>query len=205
LTFLGLEGFSGMGVIQAGNLVRLFNMRQVGEIVFYGFPDNLIVDSMGVGKIPTVDIYYAKTGGFGVSVFTTMVRQQYIDSLSNRERNMFFSALLYVMKLIDSRFLVTVDCVSTIGKNRKAYLIVNSSKLAERFRDREDYVLIKSRRIRSSLSLVVAMARFQKIPAAQIILPLRELTESKVQQGFQSLVGLIKDALVFIGEPQQNS
>ncbi|MEM2941541.1 MAG: hypothetical protein QW304_08355 [Thermoproteota archaeon] len=194
-----------MGVIQAGNLVRLFNMKPVGEIVFYGFPDNLIVDSMGIGKIPTVDIYYAKTGGFGVSVFTTMVRQQYIDSLSNRERNMFLSALLYVMKLIDSRFLVTVDCVNTIGRNKKAYLIVNSSKLAEKFRDREDYVLIKNRRVKSSLSLVVAMARFQKIPAAQIIFPIRELTESKVQQGFQSTVGLIKDALAFIGEPQQNS
>lgn len=191
-----------MGVIQAGNLVRLFNMRPIGEIVFYGFPDNLIVDSMGIGKIPTVDIYYAKTGDFRVSVFTTMVRQQYIDSLSNRERNMFFSALLYVMKLIDSRFLITVDCVNTIGRNKKAYLVVNSSKLAERFKNREDYVLIKSRRIRSSLSLVVAMARFQKITAAQIILPIRELTESKVQQGFQSLVGLIKDALVFTSEPQ---
>lgn len=194
-----------MGVIQAGNLVRLFNMRPVGEIIFYGFPDNLIVDSMGVGKIPTVDIYYAKTGDFGVSVFTTMVRQQYIDSLANRERNMFFSALIYVMKLIDSRFLVTVDCVSTTGRNSKSYLIVNSSKLAEMFKNREDYVLIKDKRVRSSLSLIVAMARFQKIPAVQIILPIRELTESKVQQGFQSLVGLIKDALAFIGGPQQNS
>jgi hypothetical protein len=193
-----------MGVIQAGNLVRLFNMKPVGEIVFYGFPDNLIVDSMGVGKIPTVDIYHARTGDYNVSVFTTMVRQQYIDSLGNRERNMFFSSLLYTMRLVGSSFLLTIDCVNVSRKNRKSYLIVNSSKLAERFMDREEYVLIRSRRLRSSLALAVAMARFQKIPALQIVLPIRELTESRVQHGFQSLVSIINDALAFIGEPGRN-
>jgi len=184
--------------------VRLFNMKPVGEIVFYGFPDNLIVDSMGVGKIPTVDIYHARTGGFNISVFTTMVRQQYIDSLGNRERNMFFSSLLYAMKLVGSSFLLTIDCVNVSGKNRKAYLIVNSPKLAERFKDREEYILVKGRRLRSSLALAVAMARFQKFPALQIVLPIRELTESRVQHGFQSLVSIINDALAFIGEPGRN-
>jgi hypothetical protein len=188
-----------MGVIQAGNLVRLFNMKPVGEIVFYGFPDNLIVDSMGVGKIPTVDIYHARTGDYNVSVFTTMVRQQYIDSLGNRERNMFFSSLLYTMRLVGSSFLLTIDCVNVSRKNRKSYLIVNSSKLAERFMDREEYVLIRSRRLRSSLTLAVAMARFQRIPALQIVMPVRELTESRVQHGFQSLVSIINDVLAFIG------
>jgi len=188
-----------MGVIQAGNLVRLFNMKLVGEIVFYGFPDNLIVDSMGVGKIPTVDIYHARTGDYNVSVFTTMVRQQYIDSLGNRERNMFFSSLLYTMRLVGSSFLLTIDCVNVSRKNRKSYLIVNSSKLAERFMDREEYVLIRSRRLRSSLTLAVAMARFQRIPALQIVMPVRELTESRVQHGFQSLVSIINDVLAFIG------
>ncbi|MBO3842851.1 MAG: hypothetical protein FGF48_10640 [Candidatus Brockarchaeota archaeon] len=200
MTFLGLEGSSGMGVIQAGNLVRLFNMRPIGEIVFYGFPDNLIVDSMGVGKIPTVDVYHARTGDFNISVFTTMVRQQYIDSLGNRERNMFFSSLLYAMRLVGSSFLLTIDCVNASSKNRKAYLIVNSSKLAERFKDREEYILVKGRRLRSSLTLAIAMARFQKIPALQIVLPIRELTESRVQHGFQSLVSIINDVLAFIGE-----
>jgi len=193
-----------MGVIQAGNLVRLFNMRPVGEVVFYGFPDNLIVDSMGVGKIPTVDIYHARTGDYNVSVFTTMVRQQYIDSLGNRERNMFFSSLLYTMKLVGSSFLLTIDCVNVSRKNRKSYLIVNSSKLAERFKDREEYVLIRRRRLRSSLTLAVAMARFQRIPALQIVMPVRELTESKVQHGFQSLVSIINDVLAFIDESENS-
>ncbi len=192
-----------MGVIQAGNLVRLFNMRPVGEIVFYGFPDNLIVDSMGVGKIPTVDVYHAKTGDFNISVFTTMVRQQYIDSLGNRERNMFFSSLLHAMRLIGSRFLLTIDCTNVVGKNKKTYLIVNSSKLAERFKNNEDYALIKGRRVKSSLTLAVAMAKFQKMPAIQIILPAKELTESRVQRGFQNLVNIINDALSFIGESEK--
>jgi predicted ATP-grasp superfamily ATP-dependent carboligase len=193
-----------MGVIQAGNLVRLFNMRPVGEVVFYGFPDNLIVDSMGVGKIPTVDIYHARTGDYNVSVFTTMVRQQYIDSLGNRERNMFFSSLLYTMKLVGSSFLLTIDCINVSRKNRKSYLIVNSSKLAERFKDREEYVLVKRRRLRSSLALAVAMARFQNIPALQIVMPARELTESRVQHGFQSLVSIVNDVLALIGESENS-
>jgi len=193
-----------MGVVQAGNLVRLFNMKPVGEIVFYGFPDNLIVDSMGVGKIPTVDIYHARTGDYNVSVFTTMVRQQYIDSLGNRERNMFFSSLLYTMKLVGSSFLLTIDCINVSRKNRKSYLIVNSSKLAERFKDREEYVLVKRRRLRSSLALAVAMARFQNIPALQIVMPARELTESRVQHGFQSLVSIVNDVLALIGESENS-
>ena len=180
--------------------MRLFDMKPVGEIVFYGFPDNLIVDSMGVGKIPTVNIYHARTGGFNISVFTTMVRQQYIDSLGNRERNMFFSSLLYAMRLVGSSFLLTIDCVNVSSKNRKAYLIANSSKLVERFKDKEDYVLVKGRRLRSSLTLAVAMARFQKIPALQLVLPIRELTESRVQHGFQILASIINDVLPFIAE-----
>jgi predicted ATP-grasp superfamily ATP-dependent carboligase len=205
VAFLGLEGFSGMGVIQAGSLVRLFNMKPIGEVVFYGFPDNLIIDSMGVGKIPTVEIYYAKTGDFGISVFTTMMRQQYIDSLVNRERNMLLSALLYAMKLMDSRFLITVDCINMANKNGKAYLIVNSSKLVERFRNREEYSIIERRRVRNSLTLAVAMARFLKIPAVQLILPIQELTESRVQQCLQHMVSLIKDAFTFIEKAEERN
>lgn len=188
-----------MGIIQAGSLIRLFNMRPIGEIVFYGFPDNLIIDSMGTGRIPTVEIYYAKTGEFVISVFTTMMRQQYIDSLMNRERNMLLSALLYTMNLIDSRFLITVDCVNTSSKDRKAYLVVNSLRLVERFRNREEYALIEGKRVRNSLSLIVAMARFMKIPAVQLILPIRELSESNVQLCLQHLVSLIKEAFVYMG------
>ncbi|MDW8033944.1 MAG: hypothetical protein RMI79_03275 [Nitrososphaerota archaeon] len=188
-----------MGIIQAGNLIRLFNMKHIGEIIFYAFPDNLIIDSMGVGRIPTIDIYYAKTGDFKVSVFTTMIRQQYIDSLLNRERNMLFSALLYVMKLMDSRFLITVDCISRTSRYEKAHLIVNSSELVERFKGSEEYTLIEKRKIRNSLSLIIAMARFVKIPALQLILPIRELTEDNVQRCLQHLVSLIKDAFAYVG------
>jgi predicted ATP-grasp superfamily ATP-dependent carboligase len=189
-----------MGIIQAGGLIRLFNMRPIGEIVFYGFPDNLIIDSMGTGRVPTVELYYAKTGEFVISVFTTIMRQQYIDSLTNKERNMLLSALLYTMSLIDSRFLITVDCVSTARKDGKAYLVVNSPRLVERFRNREDYTLIEGKRIRNSLSLIVAMARFMKIPAVQLILPIRELAESNVQLCLQHLVSLIKEAFAYIGQ-----
>jgi len=188
-----------MGVIQAGSLIRLFNMKHIGEIVFYGFPDNLIIDSMGTGRIPTVDIYYAKTGDFVISVFTTMMRQQYIDSLENRERNMLLSALLYVMRLIDSRFLLTVDCISMRNRDGGAYLLVNSPRLVKKFRNKEGYVLLERKRVRSSLSLIVAMARFMKIPAVQLILPIRELTESSVQHCLQHVVSLIKDALNYVG------
>ncbi|MEM1557364.1 MAG: hypothetical protein QXR44_01850 [Thermoproteota archaeon] len=174
-------------------------MRHIGEVIFYGFPDNLIIDSMGAGRIPTVEIYYAKAGDFVISVFTTMMRQQYIDSLMNRERNMLLSALLYTTKLIDSRFLITVDSISTKIEDEKAYLLVNSTRLAERFKYREEYALIKGKRVRSSLSLIVAMARFMKIPAVQLILPIRELTESSVQHCLQHLVSLIKEAFNHIG------
>lgn len=185
-------------------MARLFNMRQIGEIVFYAFPDNLFVDSMGVGRIPTVDIYYAKVGNIGMSIFTTTIRQQYIDSLMNRERNMFFSSLLYAMKLIDSRFLITVDSISDANSNRKTYLITNSSKLVELLKNKENYVLIKNRRMRNSLALVVSMARFQNIPAIQVIFPIHEVTESKIQNSFQNLIDLIKDVMIFVDGFQQN-
>ncbi|MGQ9597376.1 MAG: hypothetical protein ACUVQY_08205 [Thermoproteota archaeon] len=193
-----------MGIIQAGNLARLFNMRQIGEIVFYAFPDNLFVDSMGVGRIPTVDIYYAKVGNIGMSVFTTTIRQQYIDSLMNRERNMFFSSLLYTMKLIGSRFLITVDSISDANRNRKTYLITNSSRLVGLLKNKENYVLIKNRRMRNSLALIVSMARFQNIPAIQVIFPIREVTESKIQHSFQNLIDLIKDVMIFVDGFKQN-
>ncbi|MGQ9479651.1 MAG: hypothetical protein ACUVQ0_06555 [Thermoproteota archaeon] len=189
-----------MGIIQASNLVRLFNMRQIGEIVFYGFPDNLLVDTMGIGKIPTIDIYYGKAGDFGVSVFTTMIRQQYIDSLLNRERNMLYSSILYTMKLINSKFLLTIDSISSRDTEEKTYLIVNSRKIVERFNDRSDYILIRHRRIRSSLTLPVAMTRFENILAAQILMSIRGLTEDNVNAGFQKLVNFIKEALTLIGE-----
>ncbi|MBO3769518.1 MAG: hypothetical protein QXS51_05520 [Thermoproteota archaeon] len=188
-----------MGVIQAGNLIRLFNMKHIGEVVFYGFPDNLIIDSMGTGRIPTVDIYYAKTGDFVVNVFTTMMRQQYIDSLLNRDRNMLFSALLHVMRLMDSRFLITVDCISRTSRDEKAYLVVNSSKLVEKFKENKEYTLIEGRRIRNSLSLIVAMAKFVGIPALQLIFPIRELDENNVQLCLQHVVSLIKDAFAYVG------
>jgi len=187
-----------MGIIQAGSLIRLFNMRHIGDIVFYGFPDNLVIDSMGTGRIPTVEMYCAKTGEFVMSVFTTMMRQQYIDSLTNRERNMLFSALLHAMKTMGSRFLVTVDCIRFQDKNGKAYLVVNSPKLVEAFRNREEYSLIRGRRIRNSLSLIVAMARFVNIPAVQLILPIRELTESNVQHCLQHVVSLIRYAFTYV-------